>query len=227
MACNFDPNDHLSWDVLGPYILPYVLGVPDELMNHHARLACIDFCKSSGILHDENYIDLQKGEREYFLTTECDYQIIRTYSVTMLNRWTLQPTMDKPIRPYLAPFNTVGYYGVGWWGGPYGYYMYDVSTIIISPATQQDFLKGLRVEFIVAPTQDSCTLNNYLYSSFAEEIAAGAISTLKLIMGQNWSDPKGSGFWQNKFRRGVAKARATADRNFTSGPLMMRSNRWV
>jgi hypothetical protein len=226
-GCYINANSHLSWDALTPYILPWVLGAPEELLMAQARLACIELCRRSGILHDENHIDLQKGVTEYFLTTLCDYQIVRTYEVTMLNQWTFRPTIDKPLRRNGGPFNSVGYYGTSWWCGPYGFYMPNVDVVQITPATQQDFPLGLRVEFIVMPKQDGCTLDNYLYENFAEGIAAGAISRLKKIKGTNWYDPPGALDYERAFQKEITRARGIVDMNFTSGSVMMQAERWV
>lgn len=227
MTCYIDPSGHLSWDALESYILPWVLGAPTELILAQARLATIELCRRSGILHDENFFDLQKGVSEYYLTTLCDYQVVRAYEVTMLNQWTFRPTINRPARQNGGPFNSVGYYGTSWWCGPYGFYMPNVDVVRITPATQQDFKEGLRVEFIVMPKQDGCTLDNYLYENFAEGIAAGAIARLKRIKNVNWSDPQGAQEYELRFQKELNRARGIVDMNFTSGSVMMQAARWV
>lgn len=228
MACSLDPESHLAWDALSPYVNPYVLGVPEALMLHTIRESCIEFCKSSGVLHDEQWIDLQKGVHEYFLETLCDFQIVRVFQVDMLNRWSVQPTVRNINRraPNI-PFNAVDTYGPSWWCGPYGFYLENVDVIKLTSGVQQDYPKGLRVEFVVVPKQDGCTLDNFLYQNYAEEISAGAIGRLKLIKDTAWYDPQGSLMFFNKFRKGVGIARAAVNRNFTSGPLYMQAQRWV
>lgn len=228
-TCYIDPNKPLSWDALDPYILPWVLGCPVEILRAQARLAAIEFCRRSGILHDENYFDLQKNVREYFLTSVCDYQVVRVYSVSMLNKWTFNPTLNKPLVVQGGPFNSVGYWGYNWWCGPYGFYMKSPSVIEITPATQQDFPRGLRVEFVVMPKQDSCTLDNYLYETWAESIAAGAISRCKMMKGPTitWSDSEGAKEYNTRFLNDINRARGNADMNHTSGPTYMTAARWV
>src|SRR6516225_4403258 len=102
MACYIDPTSCISWDALFPYVLPYTLGVPDELMAHHIRLSCIEFCRRSGILHDENVFDLQTNVLEYFLTTLCEYDIVRVFQVTYRNQWYYRPSITKPLQPCWA-----------------------------------------------------------------------------------------------------------------------------
>lgn len=226
MTCYINDTGNLSWDALMPYILPYALGVPDTLISHHARLATIELCKFSGILHDKNVIDLQKGVRDYFLTTICDYQIVRVYLVSMLGRWNVTPTIRPPLRSTSAPFSG-GYNGTVWSCGPYGFYMENVDVINLTNDVQQDYPKGLTVEFIVMPKQDGCTLDNYLYENYAEGIAAGALSKLLLMKNTSWFDPQLSMTFARTFQKAKTSARAAVDRNFTMGPLMMKGERWV
>lgn len=228
-TCYIDPNKPLSWDALDSYILPWVLGCPIEIIRAQARLSAIEFCRRSGILHDENYFDLQKGVQEYFLSTVCDYQIVRVYEVTMLNQWIFRPTVQKPMRNAGIPFNSVGYWGASWWCGPYGFYMKAPDVIQITPATQKDFPKGLRVEFVVMPKQDGCTLDNYLYETWAESIAAGAIARCKAMKGDTitWYDPQGAKESMTRFINDMNRARGNVDMNHTSGPIAMQAERWV
>lgn len=228
-TCYIDPNKPLSWDALQPYIIPWVLGCPPEVVNAQARLSAIEFCRRSGILHDENYFDLQKGVQTYYLSTVCDYQVLRTYECSMLNQWAFRPTLAKPMRNAGGPFNSVGYWGTSWWCGPYGFYMESPSVIRITPATQQDYPQGLRVEFVVCPTQDGCVLDNYLYEYWAEGIAAGAISRIKMMKGESitWYDPQGAKDYMIRFTNEMNRARGVVDMNHGSSSGMMQAERWV
>lgn len=224
-----DTTPEQQLDALYPYVLPYVLGVPEPVMAGEIRLALVEFCRRSGILHDENWIDLQKNVQEYFLETHCEYDIVRIFRVDMLNRWSFSPTIQRPIGNQGGPFNSIGYWGTGWWCGPWGFYVVAPNVIRITPATQQDFKKGLRVEFIIQPKQDSCGLNSYLYQQWAEGIAAGAIARLKRMKGQDiqWYDPQGAAEFEAKFQKELGRARSTSDMNNTSGPVMMTAQRFI
>lgn len=211
--CYIDPCAPLSWDALFPYVLPYVLGVPDELMAHHIRLACIEFCRRSGISHDENVFDLQAGVDTYFLKTLCDYQIIRIYEVDVLHRWVYKPTIRKPLIP--------------WHWTAFGFWMENIDVIHMSRPVAQDITEAMRVEFVVAPTQDGCCLDNYLYESWAEGIAFGAIHRLSLIPNTGWYNLNQAQIFGLKFRNEIARARTAVDLNFTSGPLVMQGERFI
>lgn len=219
--CYIDPNDTLGWDALYPYVLPYVMGAPDELVLGQLRLAAIDFCKRSSILHDENTFDMQAAVTDYFLTTLCDYQIIRTYKVTVLDRWEYYPSINKP-RQFTC--------------GPYQFWMENVDVLKLSrPFTNLDSAavppqttnQNLRVEFIIAPKQDGCVLDNYLYENWGEGIAYGAIARLLKMPKAPWFNPAMGNDYELKFRKETARARTAADMNFTSGSVEMQMRRWV
>src|SRR5674476_468762 len=227
MSCYLDPTSTLSWDALFPYILPSVLGAPDELVNHNARLACIEFCRRSGILHDANFIDLQKGVDTYFLSTICDFEVVRLYQLDMRN-YTVRPSINRSSSPFWnGGFSGNSAYSASFYCGPYGVYMESVDVLRITTGLQQDYPKGMRAEFIVQPKQDGCTLDSYLYEHFAEGIAAGATSRLMLLKGTSWFDPKLSMQFAAQFQKELTRARINVDMNFTSGAVRMEAERWV
>lgn len=214
MTCYIDPTSCLSWDALFPYVLPYTLGMPDELMAHHIRLSCIEFCRRSGILHDANEFDLQSHVSDYFLTTVCEFEIVRVFEVVFHRLWRCHPSVTKPINRFCA--------------GPYQFWMENVDVIHLSAMpTTNDIEKGLRVEFIVQPKQDGCILDNYLYEYWAEAIAYGAIHRILLLPNTGWFNPNLSKEFMLKYRAELARARSMGDMNFTSGSIEMTTRRWV
>jgi len=213
MACYIDPNHCLSWDALLPYVHPYVRGAPDEIMLHNIRLATIELCRRSGCLHDENVLDLQKNVTRYELETECDYDIVRIFEVIVQNTWKYQPSLTKNRRPCFF--------------SPYQFYVQQPNTIILNSPPSQDIEGGLQVEFIVLPKQDSCVLDQMLYELWAEGIAAGAIYRLLMMPNTAWFSPPMAKEFEIKYRNCVARARTGVDLNFTSGPMMMKTERWV
>ena len=207
--CYIDPNATLSWDALFPYVLPYVLGVPNELMAHNIRLSAIEFCRRSGILHDENTFEMQAGVSDFFLTTICDYEIVRIVEVSMCGCYHFRPTLHKPMNNCFC--------------GPYGFWMENVDVLHLSkpfpgfqtqPQPNNPANKHLRVEFVVQPKQDGCTLDNYLYEYWAEGIAYGAIHRLMMIPNVKWFNPQLAQAYQLKFRNEIVRARTANDLNF-------------
>jgi hypothetical protein len=205
-----NPNGVLSWDALLPYVLPYVRGAPPEMVLHHIRMATIELCNWSGIIHDVNQYDLQKGVQDYQLNTDCNYNIVRIKRVTVDGRWDYTPVTAK------LPAGI----------GAYLYQMTSPTMIHLRRPPNLDNPKGLEVEAVVAPKQDAEVLDNYLYEQWAQGIAYGAISTLIAIPQTNWYNPKEAERYELKFRKEKARCRAEADRAFSTSSVA-KTQPWV
>lgn len=191
--------------------MPYCRGVPDEIAIHNIRLATIEFCRRSGILHDVQKYDLQAYVEDYQLTTDCNYEIVRVFRITVNEWWTYTPVNEKiPQR------------GIG----AYLFYMSSPAMCHLRRPPAIDNPKGLEVEVIVQPKQDSCVLENYLYEFWAEGIAAGAISRLLLLPQTNWYDPKLATDFRTTFRKELTRCRIEIERSFTNTSVM-RTQQWV
>jgi len=210
MACYVDPNGTLSWDALMPYVLPYVRGVPPDIALHHIRSSAIEWCRRSSILHDVQQYDLQAQVENYQLTTECNYEIVRVFRVTVDKTWNYTAVNEKLTRGR----------------GAYIYYMSSPTMIHLRRPSQLDDPKGLEVETIVQPKQDSCVLENYLYEFWAEGIAAGAIERILTIPQTSWYDPKLAADFALKFRKELTRCRAEIDRAFNPRSEM-KTKQWI
>lgn len=210
MTCYVDPNSELGWDALLPYVMPWVRGCPDQIVLQQIRLATIEFCRRSGILHDVTQYDIQAHVHEYQLTCDCNYNIVRVRRVTVDKRWDYTPVNVK------LPGGI----------GAYLFYMSSPTIIHLRRAPNIDNPKGLEVEVIVKPKQDSCVLDNYLYETWAEGIAEGAIARCLSLPNTNWYNRAESNVHQLAFRKELARARTEADRSYTTQSVM-RTQQWV
>ena len=204
MSCYIDPTSTLSWDALFPYVQPYVRGAPDEIVAHNIRMATIEWCRRSSCLHVTQTYDLQAYVEDYQLTTECNYEIVRVFRVTVNKRWNYSPVNQKLIR------------GVG----AFVYYMSSPTMMHIRRPSQLDNPKGLEVETVVQPKQDSCVLENYLYEQWADGIAANALERLLSLPQTNWYDPKLAAQFGLKARKELTRCRAEIDRAFSPTSTM-------
>lgn len=205
-----NPNATLSWDALLPYVLPYVRGAPPEIVLHHIRMSTIELCRRSGIIRDINQYDLQQNVSDYELITDCNYNIVRTKRVTVDGRWDYLPVTTK------LPAGA----------GAYLYQMTSPTMIHLRRAPNKDNPQGLEVEVVVAPRQDSCVLDNYLYEMWANGIAFGAIESLLSIPQTNWFDPKLASKYELKFRKELSRCRSEADRAFGTQSVA-KAEPWV
>lgn len=205
-----NPNGTLSWDVLLPYVIPYVRGVPPEIALHHIRLSTIELCRRSGIIHDVNKYDLQQNVQDYQLTTDCNYNIVRIRRVTVDERWDYTPMTTK------LPAGI----------GAYLYQMTSPTMLHLRRPPNMDKPQALEVETVVVPRQDSCVLDNYLYEMWAEGISFGALQRCLSLPQTNWYDPKEAANYGLKFRKELSRCRAEADRAFGTTSVA-KTQPWV
>jgi hypothetical protein len=210
MTCYINPTASLGWDALLPYVMPYARGVPDQIVLHNVRMAAIDFCKRTGILHDIQTYNLQGFVSNYQLTTDPNYTIIRVVRVTVDKRWDYQPVTSK------LPAGI----------GAYLYHMTSPTTLHLRRPPPIDDPQGLEVETVVQPQQDSCILDNYLYQAWADALASGALERLLAIPQTDWYNPAQARDFGIKYSKEISRARALIDRAF--GPRdMMKTENWV
>ena len=210
MACYISPTGTLSWDALLPYVLPKARGVPPDLALQYIRESAIEFCRRSGILHDIQQYYLQAYVEDYQLVTDPNYEIVQVFRVTVDKRWNYSPVNQKL---------TAGI-------GAFVYHMSSPTIINLRRPPAIDDPKGLEVETIVAPKQDSCVLDNYLYQQWATGIAAGALDSILSLGQTNWYDPKAAQRYADIFTKNLTRARAMIDRAF-SPRSMMKTEQWI
>jgi len=210
MACYIDPQGTLGWDALLPYVEPYCRGAPPEIIAHNIRMSAIEWCRRSSCLHDVQTYNLQAYVPDYQLTTDCNYEIVRVFRVTVDKTYDYQPVNEKLTRGR----------------GAYIYYMSSPTMMHIRHPSQLDDPLGLEVETVVQPKQDSCVLENYLYEFWADGIAAGALERLLKIPQTNWYDPKLAADFALKARKELTRCRAEIDRAF-SNKGVMKTQQWI
>jgi hypothetical protein len=210
LSCYIDPNGALSWDALLPYVLPYTRGVPDEIAAQAIRASAIEFCRWSGYLHDVAKYDLQANVHHYPLETLCDYNIVRVFRVTVRGVWNYWPVVEKPL------FQC----------GCFVFFMESPTCLRLQRPPQLDEPQALEVEVVVAPKQDSCTLDNDLYEYWADGISAGAVDRILSMPNTDWYNPSEAKRFGLKFKNEKARARAERDRQFASSSMMV-APRWA
>jgi hypothetical protein len=77
----------MRWRDFEPYVLPYVSGCPVPVLEHHARLAAIDWCRKTLVLQRELDEVLTDGEtNQVSFDIPTGMQIVRPLEVTLDGR---------------------------------------------------------------------------------------------------------------------------------------------
>jgi hypothetical protein len=76
----------MQWTEFGPYVLPFVSGCPEPVLEHHARLTAIDFCRRT--LCDTRTLDpvLTNGFNSVEIEPATDTKIVKVKKVVIDGR---------------------------------------------------------------------------------------------------------------------------------------------
>lgn len=88
----------MLWRDFEPYVLPYVSGCPLPVLEHHARLAAIDWCRKTLVLQRELDAELTDGtSNDVDISPPAGMQIVRPLEVTIDGRecMLVTPTLGR------------------------------------------------------------------------------------------------------------------------------------
>jgi hypothetical protein len=165
----------MIWADFQPYVMPYVIGCPLPVMEHHARLAAIEFCRRTAALSTTLDYELTNGS-----TTDVDLapgvglQILKVHDVSVDGQpWTLATSEHGA---ELAAFGCLDDFA----------YLSGLSAIDIYPL--QPAGRKVTVRAVVAPSMAASTCPDELLA-YVSDIAWGAISSIMMIPAQTFSSP--------------------------------------
>lgn len=160
----------MQWTEFGPYVLPYVSGCPEPVLEHNARLTAIDFCRR----------------------TLCDTRTLEPVFTTGFSTVDIEPDTDTKIikitkvaidgREFkLAPPN-LGQELVLTGSQEEFCFTSDNQTLTINPVQAE----GLPVVITaaLAPTLTAAELADAVANEYMQDIAPGIISSIMRIPGQ-------------------------------------------
>lgn len=220
MACNLTNSaGSRTWSDLVPRVKPSVRGAPEAVIEDALRMAAIDFCRRTEVLKKYFEIDVQKGVSDYYLELESCATPIRIFSVNLDNRYGHSP----------APGDTWNWCGCC---GGYEFSSESPTHVRVSPITGDDRQRALAVTLVVAPAQDSCTLDDFLFQQWAEAITFGARARLHGMLGSSvrpnaWYSPQEEAKFRKAFDVEMARAKLEVGRGYHSGPVRARARRWA
>lgn len=195
----------MKWLDVSPYVLPYVIGCPDPTLEMHARLAGIEFFRRT--LSWREVLDSIPAEGSEFVELEAPMQtqIIKVKSVSVNGRDF--PLVETTHGSELSRTET----------GREFAFTRDNRTLVIYPI--QAIGTPVVVEAALAPSITSSTLPDALAQHHMQDIAHGAIASLKLIPGQVFTDPAGAQEQQALFERRITTIAAKHSRGVMAAKM--------
>jgi hypothetical protein len=195
-----------------PYVIPYVMGIPDEVAAHAIRESAILLAQRSQAIRRHVVIETLPAVPDYQLEVEDSYVVLGLLDVALFGTRLAaltRPPLDNEAksRPsfYFAPPDDLRVY----------------------PAPSRASQCGIEAVAAVSPGRDTCFLDRFLYDHHAAAIGAGAVASIMQMRGGDWYDPVGAERHWRVFAQGAADAKAAASRGYSVGPVFMRPRRWV
>lgn len=198
----------MKWLDFSPYVLPYVIGCPDPTLEMHARLAAVEFFRRT--LSWREVLDSIPAEGSEFVELEAPMQtqIIKVKSVSVNGRDF--PLVETTHGSELSRTDT----------GREFAFTRDNRTLVIYPI--QAIGTPVVVEAALAPSITSSTLPDALAQHHMQDIAHGAIASLKRIPGQVFTDPAGAQEQQALFERRITTIAAKHSRGLMAAKMRSR-----
>lgn len=199
----------MKWLDFSPYVLPYVIGCPDPTLEMHARLAAIEFFRRT--LSWREVLDAIPAEGSELVELEAPMQtqIIKVKSVSVDGRDF--PLVETTHGSELSRTDT----------GREFAFTRDNRTLVIYPI--QAIGTPVVVEAALAPSITSSTLPDALAQHHMQDIAHGAIASLKRFSGQPFTDPNGAQEQQALFERRISAVAAKHSRGVMAAKLRSRA----
>jgi hypothetical protein len=178
-------------DALFLYVLPNVVGCPRLTMQHHIRLAAIEFCEQSR-LHEEECATVNTGLGVVNVTPGSDLEIVAISSVYVGER----EYHSKTRRSGLGLLNancSDGFYTVSAGG-----------KLTINPVQLPDV--PVRVVASLRPAMNATTLSDELME-WREAIASGAVQRIAALPNETFTSPELSIYHKSIFDSAVKVAK--------------------
>lgn len=160
----------MQWADFGPYVLPYVIGCPEPVMQHHARLTAIDFCRRT--LCDTRVLDpvVTDGSASVEMEADTGLSIVKVKKVTVQGRefQLVTPSLGQELQAADSQQEFC--------------YTLDNKVLVVSPVQEA----GLEVVVTaaLAPTLKATRLDPSIANEYAQDIAHGIVSAIMRLPGQ-------------------------------------------
>ena len=198
----------MKWSDFSPYVMPYVTGCPEPVLEQHVKLAAIEFFRRT--LSYRLTLDSVKtdGTALVELDQPSQAQIIKIKSVTVGDH-------DFPLVEATHGLELSKYSP-----GREFVFTEDGRTLAIYPI--QPAGVDVVVDAAIAPSITSSAINDTPGLQHMQDIAQGAIASIKRIPGQPFSDPAGAPMHQGIFEMRISTIAAKHSRGVMAAKLRSR-----
>lgn len=200
----------MQWSDFAPYVLPYVVGCPEPVLIHNARLTAIEWARKT-----QCWTALLEPVQANGLDTLIELEIDKH---TRINR-VLAVTVGGLTWPILEPDE--GHQRLTRQGAsdPFAFVDADDDTMHVSPV--QDRGARVQVRASLMPSLDAPALPQAL-AGYAQDMAHGMVEKIMLLPEQTFSNPAHAALHGQRFRDRVQTIAAKVSRGRAAAHLRRR-----
>jgi len=188
-----------TWETFYPYILPYLPGCPEVVIETHLQEAASKFCAESEVWR-------YTIDSDYTSNGTSDYQIDVT-SGTLLESILFFYVNGSPLtrvadRHFSIPINQDG---SDIKGAPIYVSILDDKSVRLYPTPDGKYTFNGVV--VLKPKLSATGVEDFIYDAHGRTISSGAISRLAEIPNKEWSNPELAMQHRFEFTRGITNAK--------------------
>lgn len=188
-----------TWATFYPYVLPYLPGCPEVVIETHLKEAAADFCAESEVWRltiDPDYTSKNTADYKIDVTSGTLLENILSFYV---NGAPLTRVTD---RHFSIPINQDG---SAVKGSPIYISILDDDSVRMYPTPDGKYtFTGV---VVLKPKLSATGVEDFIYDAHGRAIASGAIARLAEIPNKEWSNPELSLQHRFEFNRGITNAK--------------------
>lgn len=196
----------MTWDDFAPFVLPYAPGCPDATMEHHARMAAIDFCRHTHVWQQALAALTGNGTATLFaLTRPSDSEVDKLMGVAVTAAGlaavdlAVVPALDGAQQIRDGSLHPIAFTA-------------DLRTLTAWPAPA--LAASIVATVSLKPSMTSATLPDALFAHYAQDIASGALATLLSLPKTEWTDMGAAAIRAAEFNAQKSAAARIVERGF-------------
>jgi hypothetical protein len=206
-----------AWDDFIPFVLPYAPGCPDPTLEHHIRLAAIEFCRKTNVWQADLAPLVGDGVLRLFtMVPPTEAQVAKLLGVAISD--TYSNVVDAGIKQPL-----IGAQLVRDQTSETIAFTDDLATLTVWPVQAVD--ASIVAKVALKPTMAATTLPSVLFGNYAQDIATGALSTILSMPKKDWTDMPAAGIAATTFRARMSVVARAVERGFAKS-CRRSSTRW-
>lgn len=204
----------VTWDKFDEYVMPSVQGCPVSMVHSAVRSACIEFCEKSLIWKQDSIKnDILAGWDTYSFAPPPNAKVVMPYRMTI-------KTEDMPtgIEIEQVALSELESFLPKWQDAqsriPKFYVLIADDTVRFIGTPTEDMPECLVAGVALKPTRNAKHCPTFIYSDWAETIAAGALARLHAMKQKDWAIPELVSYYQRNFKEGISRAKSKSDKSW-------------